>query len=178
MEPDNQIDPNHGRKRGVLRLIGPIFLAVGLIFMLIGLIDFFRAMSGHGEPKLFWCLFVGMPLVFIGGVGIQAGFIGAVARYMAGESAPVAKDTFNYMADGTKEGVKTIAGAVGEGLAGAGIGKPVRVRCHKCNQLNDAASKFCKGCGTALLKTKACPGCNELNDPDAKFCDHCGRAMA
>jgi RNA polymerase subunit RPABC4/transcription elongation factor Spt4 len=115
--------------------------------------------------------------MWLGGVLSGAGFMGAVSRYVAGESAPVAKDTFNYMADGTKDGVKKVATAVGEGLAAGGIGKPVQLRCHKCNELNDAESKFCKQCGTSLLKSKACPACNELNDPDAKFCDNCGRAL-
>ena len=53
-----------------------------------------------------------------------------------------------------------------------------KTRCHKCNQLNAAAAKFCSQCGAALLKTKACPSCGELNDPDSKFCDNCGSAFS
>ena len=178
MRPENQIDPQHNEKRGILRVLGPVIFVVGLIFFITCLVSFFTAMSGHGFPRLFWCGFVGLPLMWLGSVLCGAGFIGAAARYLAGESAPVAKDTFNYMADGTKESVKTVATAVGEGLAASGIGKPVQIRCHKCNEPNDANSKFCKACGTSLLKSKACPACNELNDPDTKFCDNCGRALA
>jgi RNA polymerase subunit RPABC4/transcription elongation factor Spt4 len=178
MRPENQIDPQHNEKRGILRVIGPLMVVIGLIFLVVGMVSFFASFGGHGSPRLFWCCFVGLPLIWLGSVLSGVGFLGAAARYMAGESAPVAKDTFNYMADGTKEGVKTVATAVSEGLAsGGGIGKPVQLRCHKCNQLNDADSKFCKECGTSLLKSKACPACNELNDPDAKFCDNCGRAL-
>jgi hypothetical protein len=177
MRPENQIDPRHDEKRGTLRLLGVVFFAAGLIFLITGMVSFFSAFGGHGFPRLFWCCFVGLPLLWLGAVLGGASFMGAVSRYVAGESAPVAKDTFNYMADGTKDGVKKVATAVGEGLAAGGIGKPVQLRCHKCNALNDAESKFCKQCGTSLLKSKACPACNELNDPDARFCDNCGRAL-
>lgn len=178
-KPEREIDPQHGRKRSVLRKVGPLVLAVGGIFMLIGFVDFARSMGRFGEPPtLFWCFFIGMPLLWLGFVLTSAGYAGAAARYMAGESAPVAKDTVNYMADGTKESVKTLATAVGEGLAAAGSGaKQVLVRCHKCNVTNEADAKFCKSCGTGLAKTAPCRACNELNDPDARFCDHCGKPL-
>jgi len=116
-----------------------------------------------------------MPLLFVWAVLCMFGFMGRVARYQAAEMAPVAKDAFNYMADGTKEGVRTVAGAIGEGLRGAATAEQqTRVRCHKCNQLVEENAKFCGACGAALGKTKACPTCKELNDPDAKFCDNCG----
>jgi hypothetical protein len=119
-----------------------------------------------------------MPLLWLGGVLCGAGFIGAAARYMAGESAPVAKDTFNYMAVETKDGVKTVTTAMGEGLAtGAGIIKPVQVPCVKCNESNNADSKFCKSCGATLPQAKACPACQATNDANAKFCDQCGRTI-
>jgi len=109
--------------------------------------------------------------------------MGKVARYAAGEMAPVGKDTFNYVAKGTQEGVKAFAGALGEGLSeglggglgiGAVAGGGVKVRCHKCNELLEDDAKFCSNCGAAISKSKACPQCSELNDPDAKFCDNCG----
>ena len=109
------------------------------------------------------------------------GFMGAVFRYQAAEIAPVGKDTFNYLAAGTKDGVKTVAGAIGAGLSeGLGGREPAAAtqarRCHKCGADNDADAKFCDRCGAALAKT-ACPGCGEVNDPDAKFCDNCGREL-
>jgi membrane protease subunit (stomatin/prohibitin family) len=103
--------------------------------------------------------------------------MGSIMRYSAGEMAPVGKDTFNYMAHGTKDGIKTVASAIGEGLrtgAPASDGE-VQIRCHKCNHANAPESKFCSACGASLGKTKPCPACHELNDPDAKFCDNCGR---
>ena len=66
-------------------------------------------------------------------------------------AAPVQKDTFNYLADGTQGGVKTVATAVGQGLAAGmrGDGRAGR-RCPRGAQSNDADARFCKGCGTAL----------------------------
>ena len=89
------------------------------------------------------------------------------------------KDTFNYLAEGTQEGVKTMAGAIGQGLreGGLGGGSQTVVRCHKCNALAPAEAKFCGQCGQALGKTKPCPNCRELNDPDARFCDNCGHTF-
>lgn len=173
------IDKVHKKKRTSVRVLGVTILLIGLGFMAVGLIDFFSAFGGFGPPKLFWCLFVGMPLMFVGTVLCGYGFMGSVARYSAGEMAPVAKDTVNYMVDGTQESVKTIASAIGEGLAGASAASaPAQIRCPKCNHPADVDSKFCPDCGAALLKTKPCPGCGELNDGDARFCDNCGKALS
>ena len=118
----------------------------------------------------------------MGGLGLMLtvfGFQGALARYHAAEHAPVIRDAVGYMADGTKESVKTVARAVAEGIRDpdSGPAEP-DIRCHKCNQANDADARFCKSCGAALLKIVACPGCHELNDPDANFCDHCGGTLS
>jgi membrane protease subunit (stomatin/prohibitin family) len=104
--------------------------------------------------------------------------MGKVARYTSQEITPVATDTFNYVAKHSKEGIRQIAGAIGEGLAGAAGGaSQIVVRCHKCNHENDDDAKFCSACGAAMAKTLACSQCGELNDPDARFCDECGQAL-
>jgi len=173
---EEKIDPGHGGVRSVLRVVGPIVGLTGLIFMIVGVVSFFSAFGGSGGPKYFWCCFVGIPLMFVGGVLTQFAYMGKVARYAAGEMAPVAKDTFNYMADGTQDGVRTFARAIGEGLGDgmAGGGQGTMIRCHKCNNLVEEDAKFCGDCGSAVSKSKTCPACSELNDPDAKFCDDCG----
>jgi len=175
-----QIDPGHKGVRDILRIVGPIIAVVGLIFMIVAFVDFIRAFNGSGPPERFWCFLVGGPLLVVGFGLTSHGYLGRLMRYQAGEMAPVAKDTFNYMADGTKEGVKTIASALGQGLKEGGFGAAgaveTKVRCHKCNALAEDDAKFCGQCGQPLEKSKACPACRELNDPDAKFCDNCGHA--
>jgi hypothetical protein len=108
--------PRHKSARTFLRVAGPVFLALGLVLILIGAISFFAAMNSHEPPRYFWCAFGGMPLAFLGLVFCKFGYMGAVARYMAAEVAPVGKDAVNYMAEGTAEGVKTVARAVTEGI--------------------------------------------------------------
>ncbi len=174
-----EIDPQHQKKQILLRRIGLPLIALGGLLILIGIGNFFMSFGSFGPPRYFWCAFLGMPILFVGIVLTSYGYMGAVARYAAGESAPVAKDTLNYMVEGTQDSIKTVATAVGSGLA-AGLGKTDTmngVHCLKCNAINQAEAKFCDQCGFALQKTKACPTCQELNDPDAKFCDNCGGAF-
>jgi hypothetical protein len=176
--PMNQIDPRHNSVRDTLRFAGPVVTVIGLGFIIVGFADFFRAFGGSGEPRLFWCVFVGMPLLGVGGVLSSYGFMGKVLRYVAEETAPAGKDTFNYLANGTREGVKAVAGAIGQGLREGGLGgSPTMVRCPKCNALAPAEAKFCGQCGQSLGKTRPCPHCREMNDPDARFCDNCGQAF-
>jgi len=178
MRDEERLNPGHSKVRGVLRLVGPTVALAGLVLTAIGMISFFGAFGGGGFPRYFWCAFLGIPMLGVGLMICQFAYMGKIGRYVAGESAPVAKDTFNYMAEGTQEGVEQMAGAFGRGLAGgtgsAGESQEVSIRCHKCNVVNDADAKFCDGCGAPLVKSKACPRCEELNDPDARFCDGCG----
>ena len=113
------MNPNHKKQRSVLRTIGPLVALVGLIFLAIGMISFFTAFGSYGPPKYFWCAFVGMPLTFIGLIICKFAFMGKIARYTANEIAPVGKDTFNYMAKGTQEGVEDISEAVYKGKSQA-----------------------------------------------------------
>ena len=108
--------PGHHRTRSFLRIAGPIIALAGLIFLIIGVVSFFAAFGGGGPPRLFWCCFVGLPLLFVGTVMCMFGFMGAVSRYAAAEQVPVATDAINDMADGTKGAVKTVARAVAEGV--------------------------------------------------------------
>ncbi|HAK97261.1 MAG TPA: hypothetical protein DCM87_20300 [Planctomycetes bacterium] len=168
----------HLETRALLRVIGPVVAITGLAFTIAGVGSFFSAFGGGGPPRYFWCVFVGLPLLAIG-IGItKFAFLGAVTRYIAGEAAPVAKDTFNYVAEGTQEGVRHVAQAIGEGIAAAGGGRPAAVRrCGACSEDNDLDARFCKSCGAPLAAGKVCPSCSAENDADARFCDRCGRGL-
>lgn len=142
-------------------------MLVGLVCLVAAFVSFFTA---DGPPRLFWMAFLGMPLIFVGAALSMAGYMGAVARYAAAEQAPVAADTFNYVAGETGEGVRAVASAVREGLATGAR------RCAACGKGNDAGAKFCDACGQPLVRV--CGGCRTENDPDARFCDSCGGAMS
>ena len=110
-----------------------------------------------------------MSLIAIAGIwATKFGYLGAAARYVAGETAPVARDTANYVLDGTKETIREVASAV-RGDGGKGLA------CPKCGHANDTDAKFCDECGTALQR--ACPKCGDVNAADAKFCDDCGTQL-
>lgn len=152
-------DPQHIGARAILRFVGPAMAVVGTLFMIMGLVDFFSAFGGMHQPDKFWCLFVGMPLLGIGLSISKFAYMGAIARYMADEVAPVGKDVVNYMGDGTTGTVRNLAAAVGEGFRSgmphdqesAESSTPqVKVRCQKCHALNDESAKFCSQCGAPL----------------------------
>lgn len=168
------IDNHHARKRHVLRIIGPIIFGLGLVLTAIG---FGTVVLGDpfGHKLLAALSFVGLPLMFVGAVLSMMGFSGAVARYQAGEYAPVATDTLNYMAEGTQDGVRTVAKAIGEGLRGeAGSAE---LTCPACGAANEAGSKFCDQCGGPIDQPITCPDCGAENEAGSKFCDQCGAAL-
>ena len=108
--------PRHNTIRTLLRIGGPVVAGLGLVFMIVGIGSFFASFGSFGPPRYFWCAFVGMPLLFVGLGACLFGYLGAIHRFVAGETAPVAKDTFNYLGEGIQPGVKSIAKAVTEGV--------------------------------------------------------------
>jgi hypothetical protein len=177
MRDEERINPGHTSARSALRVVGPIVAAIGLVMTLIGLGSFFSSFgsfgsSGFGPPRYFWCAIVGLPLLGLGLMITKVAFMGRVLRYVAGETAPVAKDTFNYVAEGTQQGVRTLASAVAEGLTG----NERTTVCSACRQVNDADARFCRKCGAALTTT--CAACGHANDPGAQFCDTCGKPIS
>ena len=82
----------------------------------VGFGSFFASFGSFEPPRYFWCAFVGMPLLFVGTAMCMYGYLGAFYRYVAGESAPVAKDVVNYMGENIQPGVKAVAKAATEGI--------------------------------------------------------------
>lgn len=154
----------HERTKRILKIVGPIVAAAGLILAVVGFVSFFSSFGDDGMPSLFWCAFVGMP-VFVIGLGITfTAFRREIATYQKNESAPV----INEFAEDIKPAVQSVASAVRETAAQDAI-------CPDCGEKNDADAKFCKNCGAALRKV--CPHCGEQNDADAKFCKSCGKSL-
>jgi len=175
----------HRSNRSVLRVIGPMIMAIGGVLMLIGLLGFFSAFgskpSFDGPPdgiKLFFLCFLGLPMLAVGGAITKFAYLGAVARYVASEAAPVAKDTANYMIDGTRDAIgdltKTVVAGVAGGLKGDRPAEDL-VPCTGCGHACDSGARFCNQCGTAIPGDVRCDGCGAMNDPSARFCEQCGQ---
>ncbi|TCT17159.1 double zinc ribbon protein [Natranaerovirga pectinivora] len=203
---NGKMDQDHLKKRAILRTVGPIVLIIGIIFLIIGIADFFSVPKSPfggsisqtpfggsndffsstqnfgGGPDLFWCFFIAFPLIAIGIGMTSAGYMGAMARYQANEIAPVGKDVFNYMADGTSEGVKNISKAIHSGVTESknGIRKneiSKNVKCTHCSTPNTDNAKFCNNCGQKIRLISTCYSCGQENDVNAKFCNHCGSSL-
>ena len=115
------------------------------------------------QPKLFFCLFIGLPLSSIGIIFLILGFMKELNSFAASQSAPVHKDVINYMLDGTREEVNKTINASN------------KIICPECKAENDKDALFCSTCGHKLKIV--CPKCNAENDADAKFCKNCGEEL-
>lgn len=172
---DDLVDPGHAAFRGLLRFVGPLLAIVGLAFVVVGMVSFFSAFGGQGPPRLFWCCFVGAPLLAAGSGITKFAYMGAVARYIASETMPVGKDAANYLVDGTRDSIRDVATAIGEGIAA--VQTTSTIICPRCGDANDAGANFCSQCGAPLATSRRCSKCGKSNDVDARFCDHCGAAV-
>jgi hypothetical protein len=122
---ENQLQSaRHKTVRTFLRIAGPLVAAVGLVLTIIALASFFSSFGTFEPPRYFWCAFLGLPLMFVGGVFCMYGYLGVYYRYIAGEAAPVMKDAANYMGEGVQPGVKAVAKAITEGIIEAQHERP------------------------------------------------------
>ena len=180
VKPPSPIDPRHQQIQGALRVFGPVVLGLGVIFAAIGLISFFSAFGTFQPPRYFWAVFVGFPLIAIGAGMTRLGYLGAAFRYFSGEVTPVARDTFNAMAEGTHSGVETVAQALGRGLSSGMRGnilpEPAIIRCRRCEAPNPPHARFCNQCGTEL-QGATCTACGAAMAQGARFCNQCGKPV-
>lgn len=154
---------DYSKTKKTFRTLGFIILPIGLVLSIIGFIDFFMSFNSMTQPKLFFCLFIGLPLTSIGIIFLILGFMKELNSFAASQSAPVHKDVINYMLDGTREEVNKTINASN------------KIICPECKAENDKDALFCSTCGHKLKNT--CPKCNAENDADAKFCKNCGEEL-
>ena len=118
-----------------MRGAGLVLTVIGGVFILVGGIDFFSAFGTFHSPTLFWCFFVGMPLAALGGNLLRLGYLGAVSRYVAEETVPVARDSVVEMAEGLRPTIRDIASDLrSTGRDGSGAADPA-VRLARVDKL-------------------------------------------
>lgn len=154
---------DYSKTKKTFRTLGFIILPIGLVLSIIGFIDFFMSFNSMTQPKLFFCLFIGLPLTSIGIIFLILGFMKELNSFAASQSAPVHKDVINYMLDGTREEVNKTINASN------------KIICPECKAENDKDALFCSNCGHKLKIV--CPKCKAENDADAKFCKNCGEEL-
>jgi zinc-ribbon domain len=132
--------------RNLLRVVGVAVLVVAVLFLVVGLRDFFGSSDSFDGPHKFWMVFVGILGLPIAGWCIQAGFMGAAARFAAGETMPTVKNSAAYLTDG--EGVLGIGRTVDD--ASAPTAAATGPFCSTCGTRNDDDASFCDRCGAAL----------------------------
>jgi hypothetical protein len=105
----------------------------------------------------------GMICLAVGGVLLKMGYMGRVARYVAGEVAPVASDTVNYVAGSTRQGVHDVAEAVASGIHDA---------------LHPQGAAPAANTAVASQTDKFCRQCGARSAPSSHFCGECGKPLA
>lgn len=160
--PDN----NHENIKRKLRIAGFILLAVGAVFAIIGFVDFFSVFtSGGGMPRLFWMLFLGLPMVGVGIMLLSLGYKREISKYFKNESVPV----INEAADELTPAIKSIKRALKDDEP-----QKDEITC-KCGARNPAGMRFCGQCGKPLVRV--CPHCGDIAEPDDNFCGKCGKPL-
>jgi hypothetical protein len=135
--------------RTLFRVLGVVMAPLGVLLLAVG---FYRFVTfdpsgwDAGPPDGVLMFALGGVLAVTGFGFLNAGFMGASARYTAGETMPVVKDSATYLSDG--EGILGVGRTVDDQhvtqRAAAGP------YCRSCGVRNDEDAKFCDGCGTAL----------------------------
>jgi hypothetical protein len=160
----DRIDPGHSTTRRQISAISVVLLVVGLAIATYGLMrfgsNFLRPSSEFfADPERVMdesrangfigiiSMFVGGMMAMFGAKGMFFARAGTVLRYAAAETAPVATDTFDYLADETQGGVEKVTRAIRKGTGG---GEVIKVRCRACGYLESEDAKFCSGCGKSI----------------------------
>ncbi len=160
----NQYLENRSSTRKKLRIIGITLIIIGVILFVLSII-----FMTNNNKQGFLLSFIGVPVLFIGGVCTLFGFMGAVSRYSVSESAPIISDTKNFMEEQTRlEKVKTISEVSNQ------LHNERKINCFYCKAEVPSDAKYCTSCGKMLVKVCSC---GTENPSDAFFCKSCGKSL-
>lgn len=144
-------DPGLARQsalRTFFRIAGPLSMLVSVALVAVAVADLVAVAGSEdlaAEPTRFWMFFLALPFFAGGGFMIQAGYAGVAARYAAGETMPVLKESAAYLSDG--RGVLGVGRTEDRGVPNATATGPF---CRQCGVRNDHDARYCDGCGQSL----------------------------
>ncbi len=151
----------HAKIKKTLKIAGICVMVIGAAFAITGFVSFFTSFGTGSPSSLFWCCFVGLPLLVVGGTMTSWGFRREITGYVKNETVPV-----------IYEAGQEIAPAV-SAIAKAAKGEEENL-CPICGKPNEEKANFCRHCGAELLVT--CPHCGEKVKHGA-FCSACGAKL-
>lgn len=165
------MNTNHKKIKLILKITGITLMIIGLIFTIIGLVDFFGSFNSMESPSNFWTLFVGIPSLGIGLTLTILGFQREIFKYQKDETIGVHKEMYHDLHPEIKDMVNTIKGKDDS--------TEDVIKCSKCGTYNDKGDMYCKKCGhqLSLNNKKSCPHCGASIDVDATFCPKCGKNL-
>jgi hypothetical protein len=142
--------PGQSTARTVFRVLGCLLAPLGVVLVVVGFYDFATVEPTFDGPPSGLFVFAGGGFMAVVGFGfLNAGFLGTAARYSAGETMPVVKDSASYLSDG--EGILGVGRTVDHGRpAGASTTGATGPFCRSCGTRNDQEARFCDGCGQTL----------------------------
>ena len=121
---------NRPATRMIIRVIGIIFLFIGLAILAFGLKEgIFNAM---------FTVFIGSALLMFGAFLLVVSFLRPISKYVAGEYYPA---------------MRTVGKGFGEGFTEASQNENkvvVKVKCSHCGYLETKDAEFCSKCGRRL----------------------------
>ena len=154
------LDPTHRRIRTGLRIGGPALLLTGVFMAGFGAFTLIVGDPFAHPVRMFVCMFIGMPVIFVGGVASMFGWATAGARYAARETVPLATDAARALRPRRAPTFPEQGPAT----------------CAVCDAPRLPETGFCSQCGAAFFGTP-CRACRHLNGPDANFCAGCGSTV-
>ena len=151
----------HQKIKKTLKIAGGVVFAIGAILAITGFANFFSSAASGEMPRLFFCCFLGLPMLAAGIAMLLWGFRRELAQYTKNEVTPVAGEALSDLTPA----VVDMARAAREEVS----------LCPHCGAKNNVGAKFCGECGAPLART--CAACGAENEPGAKFCQNCGKSL-
>lgn len=138
---------NDNDKRKIYKILGIIFISIGIFLIFIAFIDFFVSFSTFEIPRKFFLFFISIPFIAIGNKllskskNMDSSFSDSMMMYDKSKKK-------SYMP---------------------------KITCKICGSSNSENAKFCNNCGCKL--EKYCEKCGAQNSINAKFCNSCGKKL-
>lgn len=171
----------HEKTKTTLKILGFIFLGIGIICVLVGFIDFLSMFVSfdyaYTFPQFFFLFFIGFPCISAGAIMLIFGFKRELLTYGKNEAVPVINQTATEVTPAIRTVVKTVNETANNNdeLKNRRDEEKNFDVCPSCGHNNLKGSKFCSECGKPMKKT--CPDCNAEVENTAHFCPNCGRKL-